>query len=120
MTTPARARIASAYSTTATVSSSGAATPLSTITAHRSPASSTPLEGASGTGRMRVSMPSGPRITPRISSRSATVLAIGPTWLIESVSIPGGRHSPVRGTLPLVGLMPTVPQACDGTRMLPP
>ena len=65
-------------------------------------------------------MPSGPQMIERISSRSSTVRAMGPAWLRKSVSIPGGRQSPVRGTLPLVGLMPTVPQECDGTRMLPP
>ncbi len=47
---------------------------------------------------------------------SCTLRASGPTQSSEDPY----ATSPVRGTRPYVGLMPTTPQKCAGCRMLPP
>ncbi len=46
--------------------------------------------------------------------------AIGPSWVRLSSKPPGPGQWPVRGTRPLVGLMPAIPQTCAGWRMESP
>ena len=78
----------------------------------------TPTEnGSYGAGRERRSLGSGPTITSRVASRSATVRVITPRVVTSGQSTGCG---PPSGTRPSDGLKPGRPQAEAGIRIDPP
>src|SRR5271165_1665595 len=72
---------------------------------------------ASGRGRARRSVGSGPTATSRARATSAMRRAMGP--LVERSIQPGGWGPPA-GTRPRLGFMPDRPQQALGIRMDPP
>ena len=63
------------------------------------------------------SAPSGPSSTASASATSRTLRTSGPAW-VKRKSVSG--KCPVSGTRPWVGLSPTTPQWCAGSRIEPP
>jgi len=120
MRAPASAKALAAAAVAAWIAGVGVKMPLSACQPTRNPLIATADESRRGMGATNGSRPSGPAITRRISSRSATDRAIGPSWVSGSWMPPNETACPVRGTRPWVGFSPAVPQQWDGTRMLPP
>ena len=56
-------------------------------------------------------------MTGSTSARSSTRRAIGPSWVNDSNRPAGPGQCPVRGTRPLVGLIPATPHRCAGWRI---
>ena len=120
MIAPAAAITASASSTSASAlalcqKNSERATPSRTPRSPEGPRVPTFSSLPARRARVAGSAGSGPEITANSSAASATDLAIGPTvsWVAETGT------TPVRLTLPTVGLIPTSPETADGDRIEP-